>query len=270
MRWAVLVPLLVFISDREPVRVVESPLALSLFEVAGDAGESTADEARWSRGELARIASVLGEARRSEPDAPPARVLNRAVFETMGFAREVDDTDLKYVLLPSVLRTRRGTCVGLGSLYLALGEMLGWQVQALMVPGHFFVRVQGTNVELLRRGEEMPDAWYERRFPIAGGSAAEYARPLSSDEVVAVVEYDVGNRRRQEGRLVEARRAYEQAALRFADFAEAYASLGATLHLLGALDAAGAAYQAARRANANLPGLAHNIDLLEAERRRGF
>jgi tetratricopeptide (TPR) repeat protein len=165
---------------------------------------------------------------------------------------------------------KHGSCVGLGTLYLALGEMLGWQVRALTVPGHFFVRVQGANVELLHRGEEMPDAWYQTRFPIPSGSAQEYARPLLSSEVVAIVEYDIGNRRHKEGRLLEARRAYEQATRHFPDLAEAHASLGAVWHLLGDLDAADSAYRAARRANANLPGLDHNVDLLEAERRGTF
>jgi tetratricopeptide (TPR) repeat protein len=263
-RWLVLLPLLAFVSDRAPVAVVESALALSLLDIARDVGQVTPSDQTWSRGELLRLATAVGDAK--QPDASQAQALNRVVFETMGFVREVDDADLEFALLPSVLKSRRGSCVGLGTLYLALGEMLGWHVEALMVPGHFFVRVQGTNVELLRRGERMPDAWYRERFPIPAGSAAEYARPLRAREVLGVVEYDIGNWRRHQGRLLEARREYEQAARDFPDFAEAHASLGLTLHLLGALDEADAAYRAARAANALLPGLDHNVELLEAER----
>jgi tetratricopeptide (TPR) repeat protein len=183
--------------------------------------------------------------------------------------REVDDTDLRFVLLPRVLQSRRGSCVGLGTLYLALGEMLKWPVEGVMLPGHFYVRVREAgrlrNVELLRKGEEMPDAWYESRFPIPGGSADEYARALLPAEVLAIVEYNVGNERRRQGRLADARHAYERAALHFPGFAEAQASLGATLHLLGELEPAQSRYQAARRANPHLPGLDRNIELLERE-----
>jgi tetratricopeptide (TPR) repeat protein len=80
------------------------------------------------------------------------------------------------------------------------------------------------------------------------------------------VAYDVGNERRRQGRLTEAEQAYAEAARDFPSFAEAHASLGATLHLLGALDAASRAYQAARHTNPNLPGLEQNIELLERER----
>jgi hypothetical protein len=60
--------------------------------------------------------------------------------------------------------------------------------------------------------------------------------------------------------------AFERARTDFPDFAEAHASLGATLHLLGALDEAAHSYRAARRASPGLPGLDHNIEILELER----
>jgi tetratricopeptide (TPR) repeat protein len=83
---------------------------------------------------------------------------------------------------------------------------------------------------------------------------------------LAVVEYDIGNERRRQSRLEEARRAYERAVQNFPDFAEAHASLGATLHLLGVLDGAEEHYRAALLANPNLPGLDGNIMLLGRER----
>jgi tetratricopeptide (TPR) repeat protein len=244
------------------------PFARRVLTAGRAFGEGTADDEPSGLAELRRIAS---EARRAEPaHGSPILALNASIFETFGFAREVKDPSLAFVLLPSVLKTRRGSCVGLGLLYLTLAEMLALPMECIVRPGHFYVRVPNetghVNIELLRRGEAMPDAWYEERFPIPGGAARAYARPLSWDETLGVVAYNVGNERQSRGRLEEARSAFDRAVRAFPDLAEAHASLGRTLHLLGALGAAEAAYAAARRANPALPGLDQNLDLLARER----
>jgi len=169
-----------------------------------------------------------------------------------------------------VLRHRRGSCVGLGTLFLALAETLGWSASGVMMPGHFYVRLanrgEHRNVELLRAGEAMPDAWYAERFPIPGGAPPEYARPLTSQEVLGVLEYNVGNDRRRARRIDEARAAFARSVRAFPDFSEAHASLGAMQQLLGQLDQADQSYRAALAKNPHLPGLADNLALLAAER----
>jgi regulator of sirC expression with transglutaminase-like and TPR domain len=167
-----------------------------------------------------------------------------------------------------VLQTRRGSCVGLGSLYLALAEHLGLDMHAVLVPGHFYVRLreQGQlhNIELLRQGEQLPDAWYRERWPITTASRA-YGRALRAREVAAVLLFNIGNDRKRKRTWSEAERAFSQAAERFDDFAEAHASAGSMAHLLGALDRARSAYAAARAADPQLTGLDDNIALLQAE-----
>jgi tetratricopeptide (TPR) repeat protein len=229
------------------------------------------DSEEWAAAELTRIATRVRAERQRDPTAAPSAAINRTIFDVLGFQREVDDQDIRYVLLPSVLRLRRGSCVGLGVLYVALGALLDVPIRGVMVPGHFYVRIdengRARNTELLRRGEEMPAAWYVNRYPIAGGSAPAYARPLTTTEVVGVIEYNVGQQSKRLGRLADAGRAYGQASAHFPMFAEAAASLGATLHLLGDLDQAAAAYQAAVKAYPELPGLKENINVLGQERR---
>jgi tetratricopeptide (TPR) repeat protein len=236
----------------------------SFLDIAKPFGD--ADDA-WSRGEIDRIAARVRRAIAERPGDPVAR-LNEVVFGELDFAREVDDRDLDFVLLPSVLRHRRGSCVGLGSLYLTLAEALGWRAAGVMVPGHFFVRVgeRWRNVELLRRGEEMPDAWYRTRFAAIEWNDAVHLRPLALGEVLGIVEYDVGTEWRRRGRFTDAERAYRRAIGLFPDFAEAHASLGATLHVLGSLDAAEASYGTAARVNPRLPGVDSNLELLRVER----
>jgi tetratricopeptide (TPR) repeat protein len=171
-----------------------------------------------------------------------------------------------------VLRTRRGSCVGLASVYLALAEALGIEAHGVLMPGHFYVRFseggRRENSELLRRGEAMPDAWYVRRFPVPGGGAREYARPLSIAETTGVIHYNWGNERRRQLRLNEARHAYALAVRHFPDLAEAHASLGSVLHLMGELEQAARSYQMARQVNPHLPKLDQNLSLLEQERGR--
>ena len=262
---------------RGPDPMSRAPAARSLLALAGSVHERRDEDTQQAEAELAHIAALvreaLGEARSRDASASPIAVLNGVVFGALGFVREVEDTSLDFVLLPSVLKGRRGNCVGLGTMYLAVGEMLDWQVEGVLRPGHFFVRIrEGTmarNVELLRRGEEMPDSWYDERFPIPAGSGRAYGRGLSMAEVRGVVEYDVGNERRRQGRFAEARIAYERSTRDFPDLGEAYASLGAMQQLLGALDDAEASYGAARRSNPALPGLEQNVELLKRERAGG-
>jgi tetratricopeptide (TPR) repeat protein len=252
----------------EPERARPSDALDALLAVAHEAGAS--DDDAWSRAEIQRIAALVRAASNERPNDPPATVMNDTVFGQLGFVREVDDPDLRFVLLPSVLRARRGSCVGLGSLYLALAEALGWRATGAIVPGHFFVRLgeggHARNVELLRKGEEMPDDWYKHRFAAPGSGSSSYMRPLTLAEVLGVVEYDIGDDRRRARRLFEARSAYQHATRDFPTFAEAHASLGQTQHLLGALDAAELSYREAQHLAPDLPGLGANVDVLLAEK----
>jgi tetratricopeptide (TPR) repeat protein len=243
------------------------PLARALLAEGQELGAGAPSNDEDAAALRAIAATARAELART-PSRAPAAALNRAIFETTAFVREVDDHDLRFVLLPSVLQAHRGSCVGLGTLYLAVAELVGVRARGIMVPGHFYVQVDDRgrwrNVELLRRGEEMPEAWYRDRYGARGSDVA--GRPLSPAEVTGVVAYDVGNERRRQGRLPEARRAYERAVRDFPGLAEAHASLGATLQLLGALDQAAAAYASARRLDPQLPGLGRNVELLNAER----
>ncbi len=248
---------------REPA----SPLTDALLATAAHWSKGP-DRTQFARAELERIAERV---RQRAVGEPPARALARVVFDDLGFAREVDDESLDFVLLPSVLEQRRGSCVGLGALYLALAERLGLRMQGVMLPGHLFVVLDEhgarRSIELLHRGDVMPEGWHQRRF--GAPAAPAYGRAHTPDEIVGVVEYDVGNQRKRAGRLTHAQQAFESSRRHFPDFAEAHASAGAVAHLLGRFDASFEAYRAAQRANPELPGLAANLALLKAERDHG-
>jgi regulator of sirC expression with transglutaminase-like and TPR domain len=172
-----------------------------------------------------------------------------------------------------VIAARRGGCVGLATLYLAAAERWGLPAHGVLVPGHLFVRAAGPKgqlrgVELLRRGEAMPEAWYRARYglPAAGPPPRAYLRALTADEVLAVVRFNLANELREAGALRRAAASYARAAASFPDFAEAHASLGLSLQLLGEAEAAAAAYDGAMRVHPGLPGLAENVAALARSR----
>jgi regulator of sirC expression with transglutaminase-like and TPR domain len=241
-----------------------TPFTDRLLAAANEWGDREYDGER-AREQLAAIAADVARSR----DRDKGAALNATLFDKWHFVREVDERSLRFALLPEVLQSRRGSCLGLGTLYLAIAEQLHWDVRGVIVPGHFFVRIAedgvASNLELLRRGERMPDAWYRERFPIPGGAAREYGRPLTTDEVIGVLEYNAGEDRRERGQLLEAQRAYARASKHFPDFAEAHASRGSIAHLLGRLNEARSDYQMAKRVNPNLQGVDRNLALLERE-----
>jgi regulator of sirC expression with transglutaminase-like and TPR domain len=249
------------------------PIASALIAVAADLGSSPADvETAWR--ELDAIADRV-RAHHRQTGGDWVDDLNAIVFGDLGYEREIESRELRFVRWPSVIAQRRGSCVGLGALYLALGERLGVALDGVMVPGHFFVRRRATpheaaprNVELLRRGEAMPDDWYRSKYGPWPADATAYLRPLSVSEVVAVHWFNAGNHLRASRDFPRAAGAYARAAAEFPAFAEAKASLGAVRQLQGSLGDAETAYEDAARARADLPGLAENLAVLKRERLR--
>jgi regulator of sirC expression with transglutaminase-like and TPR domain len=253
-----------------PAADPELGLGRALIAAARESAQANDEQARWGLTELTRLAHEARAELAAAPGRGATTVLSQLLFERWGFAREVEDRSLAFVYLPSVLQKRRGSCVGLGTLFLALANAVGVSAKGVMMPGHFYVRAvergQPRNVELLRAGEAMPNVWYTQRFPVPGGSAHEYARPLSTAEVLGVVDYNLGNERRRQRRLSEARVAFRRAIRAFPELAEAHASLGAVEQLLGNLPDAAASYQRALEVNPHLPGVRPNLALLATER----
>jgi tetratricopeptide (TPR) repeat protein len=244
------------------------PVASLLVATAAEIGASPSALADAWR-EIDRIAGRVGE-RHRRTGAPLIDDLTAVVFDELKLAREIDDDDPRFFLLPSVLEARRGSCLGLGALYLAVAERIGLPLDGVRVPGHFFVRTRGPsprNIELLRRGETMPDDWYRQKYGPWSTGERVYLRALSLEQVSALFWFNAGNFARRHGDLARARAAYERATLEAPDFAEAQASLGLARQLAGALPDAEQAYRNAARVRADLPGLDRNMALLERERR---
>jgi tetratricopeptide (TPR) repeat protein len=242
------------------------PITSALFALAAELGADT-DATTRAFASLQNIA-VRVEKRHASSHADVADDINAVVFGELGFAREIDSAATRYFRLSSVIAERRGNCLGLGALYLAIGERIGMPLDGVLLPGHFFVRTRGSgrhNVELLRRGETMPDDWYRKKYGPWPEARSAYFRPVTVTELVAVHWYNRGNDLRAAGDIAGAEAAYTRAAQEFPGFAEAHASLGAIQQLRGAFAEAEVSYREAARAWPKLPGLANNLELLERQ-----
>jgi tetratricopeptide (TPR) repeat protein len=109
---------------------------------------------------------------RLSPEASPlekVRAINDYVFNEMRFrfpphslyAKDID----VYTLLPSVLDSRRGVCLGVSILYLCLAQRLELELEAITPPGHIYVRYvdpygEITNIETTARGIDVPSEHY--------------------------------------------------------------------------------------------------------------
>lgn len=250
------------------VRRPPGPVASALVATAAQIGAPpTALVGAWQ--EIDRIAVRVDERHRRSA-AALVDDLTAVLFDELKLAREIDDDDPRFFLLPSVLEERRGSCLGLGAVYLMVAERIGLPLDGVRVPGHFFVRTRGVsprNIELLRRGETMPDDWYRQKYGPWPADDQVYLRPLALEQLTALFWFNAGNFARRHGDLARAREAYERATLEAPDFAEAQASLGLARQLQGALPGAAQAYRNAARVRADLPGLDRNMALLESERR---
>jgi tetratricopeptide (TPR) repeat protein len=257
--------------QRHPPRPPPGPVVSTLLALAAEFG-ADGDATTRAFAQLEDIALRV-DARHRRGHGELADDLNAVIFGELGFAREIESGATRFFQLPAVLHDRRGSCLGLGALYLAVAERLGVPLDGILLPGHFLVRTRGPkprNVELLRRGEAMPDEWYRQKYgPWPGGGSA-YDRPVTPTELEAIHWYNRGNDLRQAGELAAAEQALARAARAFPGFAEAHASLGALRQLRGALAEAALAYQQAARAWPGLPGLAENVELLQRQLAAGY
>ena len=99
------------------------PVGSALVALAADLGSAPSDVADAWR-ELDAIAERV-DRHHQRTGGDWVDDLNAVVFGDLGYAREIESGDVRFFRLPSVIAARRGSCVGLSALYLALGERLG-------------------------------------------------------------------------------------------------------------------------------------------------
>ncbi len=133
-------------------------------------------------------------------------VINQYLFRELGFQIDPSDlltTPLSGLLMNQVIDKKRGTCLTMSILYLALGQHLNLPFYGVQVPGHFFVRYddgkEQINIETTRQGEMLPDDYYLQTYFYGQKSQSKYLKNLNDREVVAVYLSNLGNQYKMKG-----------------------------------------------------------------------
>lgn len=97
-------------------------------------------------------------------EAEKVFLMNRYIFEELGFrfpphSAYSEEIDL-YTFLPSVMDSRRGVCLGVSILYIALAQRLDLDLEMVTPPGHIYIRTKEINIETTARGIHLDSSVY--------------------------------------------------------------------------------------------------------------
>jgi regulator of sirC expression with transglutaminase-like and TPR domain len=154
-------------------------------------------------------------------------------FDSLGLSALDADTNLAASVPSLALARRRGSCVALCLLYLAVGRSLDIPLVPVFLPGHVALRFRPraglpVNIETLRRGIARTDSFYRERFAL--GKRPWYsladARP---EQALAALLFNMANARRTNGDLATADEEYRLVAEILPGFPEALGNRGITL-----------------------------------------
>lgn len=118
---------------------------------------------------------------------------NRGLVFAYNFAHP-DGLHVPDKLLANYLQTRKGNCVSMPFLYIAMAQKLGLTVGAAFTPSHVFVKLRddrGTwhNIEATSGGYTRRDILYQQDTPMTDRALATgiYMRPLGKRETLAAM-----------------------------------------------------------------------------------
>lgn len=126
-------------------------------------------------------------------------VINKYLFDEIGFRSVKDANDANDLFLHNVLDKKRGYCLSLSVLYLAIGERLGLPLYGVVVPGHFFVRYDDGrvrfNIEPTSKGGYATDESYISKFKVPRGNIGStiYMKNLNKLQSLGCFFNNLGN-----------------------------------------------------------------------------
>lgn len=221
--------------------------------------------------EIARLADRLRpEVSGAADGREVVGAFRRILLIEEGFSYDKSPSDPGNYLLESVLARKKGNCLGLSILFLALADRLGLPFRGVYVPSHCFVRYEGggtrTNVEFGEGGAPWGDDRYRRVFRIRPGRP--YLSSLAPTEMLGVFLKTLGAGYSRKGREEEALRLYDEAGRLYPGLPDVHYNAGVSLQKLGRLDEAAGKYRRALDLDPELAAVRDNLGVLLARQGR--
>ncbi len=181
--------------------------------------------------------------------------LNKYLFREHKFRAVSKATDPNDLFLHKVLERKRGYCLSLSVLYLAMGERLGLPLYGVVVPGHFFVRYDDGsvrfNIETTNGGGTAKDEHYIENYSVPPAIDGIYMLNLNKLQTLGCFFNNLGNVYSDMHDTESALMAFARAVEVAPTLAEARTNLGNVYLKLGKLDDAVSEYRAALKINPN-------------------
>ncbi len=158
-------------------------------------------------------------------------VINKYLFDELGFKSLSEASDPNSLFLHTVLDKNRGYCLSLSILYLSLGERLGLPLYGVVVPGHFFVRYDDgqvrINIETTSKGGSASDEHYINKFNVPKrNNDSIYMNNLNKIQTLGCFFNNLGNSYDDVGNIKSALLALERAIEINPTLSEARSNLG--------------------------------------------
>ena len=192
------------------------------------------------------------------------RVINNYLYDDIGLRSVKEATNPNDLFLHSVMDNKRGYCLSLSILYLALGERLGMPLYGVVVPGHFFVRYDDGkvrfNIEATSRGGTASDEHYITKFnvPEDDGNSI-YMLNLNKRQTLGCFFNNLGNSYTEVGNKDSALLSLERAVEINPYLSESRTNLGNIYLDMGDVDDAIFQYRYALRINPKDAKTHHNL-----------
>jgi hypothetical protein len=228
--------------------------------------ESLYSYAKRLRPALSALAADSGK-----PGYDSARIalLNAFVFDSLGIVPVLDSATLGESVPSLMLESRKGACVGLVLLYLALGRSLDLPLVPVFLPGHIFVRLENPtggsrSIETLRGGIARSDSFYREAFSLAKRPwyRMESATP---GQALAALVFNLGNVHLSAGNRTAAKEEFRLVEEALPGFPEALGSQGARAMMDGEADLAREKFRAALAGDSLSSPALRNLAALDAD-----
>jgi tetratricopeptide (TPR) repeat protein len=175
-------------------------------------------------------------------------IINDYLFDELRFSTIDKTTDPYDLFLHSVMDRRRGYCLSLSILYLAIGERLGLPLYGVVVPGHFFVRYDDSkarfNIETTNGGASATDDYYIQKFNVPKNNTI-YMSNLNKRQSLGCFFNNLGNIYKDIGNVDQAMASMQWAVYINPSLAESRINLGNIYMKKDRVDDAIAEYQQA-------------------------